>query len=386
MKRRGFVACAALAPLAPGLRAQPAAAAAPGVGAREILLGQTADLSASRAAISKAYAEGAALHFAQVNGKGGVHGRRIRVEQLDDAYQVDRAEQNARVLVQERRVFALLHTVGTAITERLLPYVDQQGVPHVHPLTGADQVRPPLRPSQNTFFLRASYGREVDRIVEQLTTLGIRRIALVHENEPFGQGIRANVEASLKQRGNALAAVGVMPFNQASQAAVAPAVSAVAAAAPQAVIVGSAGPSVEHFIQACHATGARTQFYCLSVCNVERLYKALDRLSQGVVVTQVMPSVRSSTLPVVREYRRLVEKASGTPSGFGLEGYISGRLVADALHAAGPHLSRARFVAALENPRVTQVGGFPVRYRNEPREGSPFVEMAIIGSGGRLVV
>ena len=74
-----------------------------------------------------------------------------------------------------------------------------------------------------------------------------------------------------------------------------------------------------------------------------------------------------------------------TATGFGLEGYISGRLIADALRAAGPNLTRARFVAALENSAVTQVGGFPVRYRNEPREGSPFVEMAIIDGQGKLV-
>lgn len=384
MKRRNLIGAVAALPLIP-LRGHAQPAVTPGVSPKEILFGQTADLSASRAAITKAYAEGAALHFAEVNAKGGLFGRKIRVTQLDDAYKVPQAEQNARELVEKQRVFGLIHTVGTAITDKLLPYVDEYGVPHVHPLTGADQVRPPLRTSPNTFFLRASYGREVDRIVEQLHTLGIRRIALVHEDEPFGQGIRGNVEISMKQRGNALAAVGVMPFNQASAAAVAPAVAIVAKATPQAVIVGSAGPSVEHFIRGYRESGARAQFYCLSVSNVERLYKALDNLSQGIIVTQVMPAVRTSTLPVVRDYRRAVEAVKGSPTGFGLEGYISGRLIAEALRAAGPNPSRARFIAALESPAVTQVGGFPVRYRNEPREGSPFVEMAIIGGQGKLV-
>ena len=50
--------------------------------------------------------------------------------------------------------------------------------------------------------------------------------------------------------------------------------------------------------------GLRTTYYCLSVSNVERLHKALGPLSEGVVVTQVMPSVRTSTMPVVRDYRR----------------------------------------------------------------------------------
>jgi ABC-type branched-subunit amino acid transport system substrate-binding protein len=384
MQRRNLIAAAAALPLVP-LHALAQPAPTPGVSTREILFGQTADLSASRAAISKPYAEGAALYFEEINAKGGLFGRKIRVKQLDDAYQVPVAEKNARELVEKEGVFGLVHTVGTAITDKLIPYVDEQGVPHVHPFTGADQVRPPARTSRHTFFLRASYGREVDRIVEQLHTLGIQRIALVHEDEPFGHGIRANVEASMKQRGAALAAIGLMPPNQATPAAVASAVTTVLKAAPQAVIVGSAGPSVEHFIRGYREGGARSQIYCLSVSNVERLYKSLQDLSQGLIVTQVMPPVQTSPMPVVRDYRQAVAAAKGTATSLGLEGYISGRLIVEALRTAGPNLTRARFIAALENTAVTQIGGFPVRYRSEPREGSSFVEMAIIGRQGKLV-
>lgn len=385
MRRRDLILAPAAAAACTLAGAQAARGASPGITQHEILLGQTADFSASRAAISKAYGEGAALHFAQVNAQGGVFGRKLRVLQLDDAYQVERAERNARELVEQHQVFALLHTVGTAIAGKLLPYVDEQGVPHIHPLTGADQVRPPQRLSPQTFFLRASYGREVDRIVGQLHTLGVHRIALVHEDEPFGQGVRAGVEAAMKQRGIALAAVGVIPFNQAGERAVTPAVAAVAKAAPNAVIVGSAGPSVEHFIRAYHATGQRAQVYCLSVANVERLHKALDRLSQGIVVTQVMPAVRSSNLPVARDYRRLAEQKSLPATAFGLEGFISARMLTEALHNAGPRPSRARFLQAMEHPASSHVGGFPVRYTGEPREGSPFVELAIVGPDGKLV-
>lgn len=382
MKRRIVLLAAGAATVAgPGLAQRPPA----GVSATEIVFGQTADLSASRTAITRAYAEGAALHFASVNAAGGIHGRRIRVAQLDDAYEVPRAARNARSLVEEQRVFGLVHAVGTAITEQLLDYAVEHGVPLVHPLTGADQVRPPNRVNPWAFFLRASYGREVDRIVAHLHTLGVRRIALVHEDEPFGQGIRDNVTASMRQHGNTLAAIGVMPRNAAGPASALAAVQTVAASAPQAVIVGSAGPSVAHFIQGYLDAGSRAQFYCLSVSNVERLHQALGRRSHGVIVTQVMPPVQTSTLPVVRDYRRVMASHDGSATSFGFEGYLSGRLIVEALRLAGPDPTRSRFIEALASPALAQVGGFPVRYRNEAREGSPFVEMAIIGSQGRLV-
>ena len=69
----------------PAVAASPwslAAPSEPGVQKTEILFGQTADLTASRAAITKAYSEGAGLHFAEINAAGGIGGRRLRVLQL----------------------------------------------------------------------------------------------------------------------------------------------------------------------------------------------------------------------------------------------------------------------------------------------------------------
>ncbi len=379
MKRRSLLAT--LPALALPAHAQ-TPAAEPGVSAREIVLGQTADLSASRSVITRAYSGGAQLHFDEVNRLGGIHGRQLRVVQLDDAYQTARALDNARQLVA-RPVFALVHSVGTAIAGGLIPYLETQGVPHVHPLTGGDEVRAPALPSRQTFFLRASYRREVSRIVTQLRTLGISRIALAHEDEPFGHGIRLQVDDAMQAAGLSLVATGLMPFNQPT--AVQAAAQTVYRARPDAVIVGSAGPSVENFIAATHRLGLRTTYYCLSVSNVERLHKALGPLSEGVVVTQVMPSVRTSTMPVVRDYRRASAGPDSTPSGFGLEGFISARLITQALQAAGPLLTRARFIAMLEQPPSAQLGGFPVGHTPATRNGSPFVELAMIGRQGRLV-
>ncbi len=347
-----------------------------------IVLGQTADFSTSRAAISKAYAEGADLVFQAVNAVGGVHGRRIRVLQLDDGYDVKRAEDNVRVLNEQHKVFALVHLVGTGIVEQVLPYVAQAGIPLVHPITGADSVRPPARAVREAFFLRASYGREVDRIASHLATLGIAKLGLLIEDEPFGLSVRKNVETATGKHKLDLVASGVVPPNRPTADAVAPAVKAMLKARPQVILFGTAGPVVEQFVRAYHAAGGRAQFYCLSVANVERLVRDLGPLSAGIVVVQVMPDVRTSNLPLVREYREAVIKRNATPGVFGLEGYISARVIVQALQDAGEAPTRERFMAGLE--RQSQVGGFPVKYK-DAREGSPFAELSMIGREGRSV-
>lgn len=358
------------------------AQSAHGVTKDEIVFGQTADLSASRAPITRLYSEGARIYFDEINRKGGVADRKIRVIQLDDGYQTQRAKDNAVKLVQEQRVFGLVHAVGTGIAEQLIRYADERGVPLVHPLTGADNIRAPQMPSKNTFFLRASYRKELEKMISQLHTVGISNIALVYEDEPFGQGIRAITEAAMKERSLQLSALGIIPFNKPTE--VSDAVTALAKVQPRATIIGSAGPSVENFVKAYSQTHSHTQYYCLSVSSAERLSASLGKLSQGIIVSQVMPSVQNSVMPVVREYRDAVAREKLQPTAFGLEGYISARIIVDALRLAGKNLTREAFVDALATPEASQVGGFPIGSRAAVRSGSPFVDLAMITGDGRL--
>jgi branched-chain amino acid transport system substrate-binding protein len=379
MKRRTALAgmpCV-LAGLSAPVRSQPLTGA-PGVSAQDIIFGQTCDLSASRAAVANAYTAGARLHFDAVNRRGGIHGRQLKTVQLDDGYMTERALANAHQLT-EMPVFAMLHSVGTAIAAELIPFLESRNVPYLHPLTGADELRAPKLSSRQTFFLRASYRQEVHRIVHHLQTLGISRIALVHEDEPFGHGIREQVEAAMREAGLSLSAVGLMPFNQPQE--VEAATRLIHSVRPDVVIVGSAGPSVENFIASSHRMGLRSTYCCLSVSNVTRIFKALGPLSKGIVTTQVMPALRAGAMPVVRDYLA----ASAEPSSFGLEGFISARVITQALDAAGPQLTRAKFLSMLERPPGNQIGGFPIGYPPSTRTGSPFVELAMIGTDGRLL-
>ncbi|MDM7948057.1 ABC transporter substrate-binding protein [Hydrogenophaga sp.] len=285
---------------------------------------------------------------------------------------------NARRLTQ-MPVFAMLHSVGTAIASELIPFLESRQIPCLHLLTGAEELRAPTLSSRQTFYLRASYRQEVRRIIHHLQTLGIFRVALVHEDEPFGHGIRAQVEAAMQDAALSLSAVGLIPFNQPTE--VQAAARLIHSVSPNVVIVGSAGASVENFVSASHQLGLRTTYYCLSVSNVGRLFKALGPLSKGVVMTQVMPGLRASAMPVVRDYLG----ASSEPSSFGLEGFISARVITGALQATGPQLNRAKFIAMLETPPSDQVGGFPIGYPPSTRNGSPFVELAMVGAHGRLL-
>src|SRR5207237_10706405 len=83
-----------------------------GVTATSILIGGTDPLSGPAAAF-ESIAYGAEGYFKYVNDKGGVFGRKINYDFLDDAYDPALTIQQTRKLVEQDRVFAIFNEAGT---------------------------------------------------------------------------------------------------------------------------------------------------------------------------------------------------------------------------------------------------------------------------------
>jgi branched-chain amino acid transport system substrate-binding protein len=111
----------------------------PGVGEREVLLGQFAALSGPAAQLGLRLQAGMKAWFQHVNAAGGVAGRAIRLVARDDGYEPERALAAAKGLIQEDRVFALVGSVGTPTTLAAVPAINEAGIPlvGVHRRAGA---------------------------------------------------------------------------------------------------------------------------------------------------------------------------------------------------------------------------------------------------------
>ena len=57
----------------------------------------------------------------------------------------------------------------------------------MRPFTGALSARP--KNARNVFNIRASYADETEHLVQHLATIGIKRIAIVHQNNAFGKDV-----------------------------------------------------------------------------------------------------------------------------------------------------------------------------------------------------
>jgi branched-chain amino acid transport system substrate-binding protein len=346
--------------------------------AAQIVIGQTAGITGPVAASVNETIAGARLVIDQANAQGGVNGEQIELVQMDDGFDVKRAGENGRVLIEEKKVVAMFLNRGTPHTQAIIPYLDKNGVALIAPSTGAMVLHKPLQ--KHVFNVRSSYQREAEKAVQHLHTVGIDRIAIVHASDSFGlDGLEGANSGFAKGK---FKPVAVVPADREKPdyAAIVPALTK---ADPQAVLWIGSGSAVVDGVKALRAAGSAAQIVTLSNNASGGFIKQLGNASSGVIVTQVFPSERAMAQPMVKEAAALA-KARGNLelSPAMLEGFAAGKVLVEALRRAGPKPTRAKVLAALESIRGFDLGGgMEVSYSPTDHSGIDFADLAIISDG-----
>ncbi len=385
MKRPRRLVLALLAAALPGWAAGaagPAGGAEHGISAERVLFGQSAAFSGPARELGLNMRLGIAAAFAEVNAAGGVHGRRLDLISLDDAYEPEAAVANTVRLTKERGVFALIGSVGTPTSRSAVPVAAAAGVPYVAPFTGAEFLRDPKL--RNVVNLRASYYQETEEMVRRLIgDLGIDRIAVLYQNDTFGRAGFRGVQRALQRRGLSPAGVGVYPRNT---TAVKTAVLDVRSANPGAVVLVGAYRPVATFIAWARHIGFNPVFITLSFVGSNALVRELGDADVRIFVTQVVPFPTSPRPPILVAYQRALAKhAPGVQPGFvSLEGYLAGRLAIVGLRLCGRQPDRACFIRELRQQKSIDLDGFSLRFGEADNQGSDAVFLSVIGVDGRF--
>jgi ABC-type branched-subunit amino acid transport system substrate-binding protein len=354
-------------------------AGAQGVTDTQVILGQSVALTGPAQQLGLDMQFGAKLYFDAINARGGVNGRKIVLKTLDDGYESTRAVDNTKKLINDDKVFALFGYVGTPTSAASMPIFTEARVPFVGPFTGAESLRTPV--NRYIFNVRASYYDETEAIVQHLTAMSVDKIAIFYQNDAYGQAGLAGVERAMKKRKLELVAKGTVERNTVD---VKVAVEAMAKVQPQAIVMISAYKSCAAFIKEMKAKNLNPTFWNVSFVGSKALAKELDKEGRGVQISQVVPFPWDSTVPVVKEYRKLLDEAKGEP-GFGtLEGFIAAKVMVEGLRRTGRKLDRESFVRTMEAMDY-DAGGFKVAFGPDSHSGSKFVDLTIISKDQRFV-
>ncbi|MGQ5524051.1 ABC transporter substrate-binding protein [Chitinimonas sp. PSY-7] len=352
-----------------------------GVTDSEIIIGQSAALSGAAAELGKGVSRGANAYFDQINKRGGIHGRKIRLVTLDDGYEPDRAAANTKKLLEDENAFALFGYVGTPTSNASLPQIKQTGVPFIAPYTGADSLREPF--TRNVFNIRASYGDEAKKIAEFISKMGMNTINVLYQDDAYGSaGLVAMQEAAAIYKLTIKAKATV----KRNSTDVSRAVEELIVNKPaNAVFIVSAYKSSAAFISAARARNSIGPFYNVSFVGTEALVNELKQNANGVIVTQVVPSPYNAIKPVAQDYQKTMKAAGiNTVDYPSMEGYLGARILAEGIKRAGRDLNREKLINALEGLHNYDMGGFRVNFSGTNRSGSQFIDLTVLDSSGKI--
>ncbi|MEZ2146081.1 ABC transporter substrate-binding protein [Bradyrhizobium sp. DN5] len=351
-----------------------------GVSADVILFGQAAALEGPSSALGQRMRQGIVAAFTEINAKGGVHGRKLQLISRDDGYDPDRSVAQTLRLIEDDKVFALIGAVGTPTAMATIPITSARNVPFIGPFTGAEFLRD--LELANVVNIRASYGAEAEAWIKHLTEdRKFTRIGIFYQDDSFGRDGLTGVKRALARRGLELAAEGTFERNT---RAVAQAWRMIKRADPEAIVmVGTYGPCAE-FIKLAHRSGARPTFVNISFVGANALAKELGPEGEGVIVSQVVPSPWDRSLRLVADYQaaQTAFDPALTPDFVSLEGYLSGRLAAAALEAAGPNPTRASLLRAINDVGRFEISGSIVTVGTRMIDAPPKVYLTVIQKDG----
>ncbi len=355
-------------------------AGAQGVTESTVVLGQSAVFTGPAQDLGIEMRNGAMAYFNYVNAQGGVHGRKIVLKSLDDRYEPDGAAAATKKLIQDEHVFALFGYVGTPTFNAASPILTEAKVPLVAAFTGAESLRNPL--NRYVFNVRASYFDETEQIVQHLTSMGITKIAVFYQNDAYGKAGLDGVVNAMKRRNMQVAGTATVERNTVE---VAKAVDEMKKLNPQAVVMVSAYKSCAAFIREMKKADLQPSFWNVSFVGSKALAKELDKDGRGVQISQVVPFPWDSSVPVVKEYNKLIRADGKEPNYSSLEGFISAKVMVEGLRRAGKNLTRERLIQALETMDPYDVGGFKITYTPQDHRGSRYVDLTIISKDQKFV-
>lgn len=357
------------------------AVAQEGVSDKQVLVGQFAAISGPAAQLGQRMQVGIAAYFAVVNAQGGVHGRQLKLMTRDDGYEPVKAAAAVKALISEDKVFALIGSVGTPTGLAAVPILTEAKVPLVGMFTGAQALREPF--NRQVFHVRASYFDETERMVQHLTSMGVKKIAVFYQNDAYGQAGLEGVTRALAKRQLKPTAISTVERNSVD---VSKALDDILKVEPEAVVQISAYKSCAAFIKQARAKGYGGQFFNVSFVGSKALADELGSVGQGVVISQVVPFPYAPASQIVREYQQhMIESGQKDFDFSSLEGYLTARVFVEGLRRAGKTPTREALITALESIKNLNLGGFTISYSNKDHQGSSYTDLTIIGRDGKFV-
>jgi branched-chain amino acid transport system substrate-binding protein len=372
----------ALGALFAGVLAAPAVAE-DGVTDTEIVIGTHTALSGPVSAWGVGSTDGMRMYYDEVNEKGGIHGRKVKLIVEDQGYQVPRAVQAANKLVNNDKIFIMQGALGTPHNNAAFAEQLPKGVPNLFPFTAARSMVEPLHPLK--FQTLSSYYDQVRAATKYFVEKeGKKKVCTMYMDTDFGHEIRDGVRdqaKALKMEIAAEATFGPTDTDFTGQ------IGKLKSAECDLVVMGSIIKETIQTIATARKGGWKDATFVGQAASYDPIVAgAPGGITEGFYSGTGQPYAYPDSSPEVKAWSdRFKAKTGRDPNTAAQYGYGSAEIVAMALGATGKDLTRAKFLAALEAIKDLKPTLFPgpsVTFGPQRHQGSYATFLAKV-EGGR---
>lgn len=181
-------------------------AQAAGVSDTEIVIGSHLDLSGPTAAGMPMLRNAMQMRIDEANAKG-IHGRKIRLITEDNGSQPQMAVRAVQKLIRSDNVFAIVNSFGSGPNAATVKAATDAGVVVFAPWAASAIVQKVSGNSPLLFTTVQNYDTTTATgLGWAIKNWGVKRVGVIYQEGPFGDLIRAGVNAALKDAGQTVAA------------------------------------------------------------------------------------------------------------------------------------------------------------------------------------
>jgi len=325
-----------------------------------IVVGTHVDLSGPLAPLGAAVRNGLALAFDEINAKGGINWRKVRLIASDNGYNPRKAVGIVKNFLRVG-VFAVLSPVGTPPVAKTMPLVLNSGMLHLFPFASVEETYLPAQPLEFAIDLPVAQQIGVG-LKAILAARGALKVGVLYRGDALG-------EAALKGATDELAAEGARPVATQSyrpgELNFTAALASLHEAGAELVVLGSVPQEAITAMQQAGAQNWLPVFLCDAACYVPELPPLGGSAVSGLYAVAATPIPYPDDKDAkLRAWVRRYEQRFGTvASAQAFRAYLNARLFAEALRRAGPDSTQrhvARVFELMSPWKDPDYGGIPV--------------------------
>lgn len=177
---------------------------AQGVTKDKILVGNSAATSGAYAPVGAPFNAGIEGYFKMINDEGGVDGRKIEFEHVDDEFDPSKGKAALQTLVEDKKVFAIVGDFGTPVIAATLPDIKNYGIPAVYFASGIGELYNDKAEGSDAvvFPVQPIYVTEGEMMVARgVGDFKAKKIGIIYTTDDAGKDMLEGAEKEAKELG-----------------------------------------------------------------------------------------------------------------------------------------------------------------------------------------